>query len=109
MIDVIPHGEIHEVQITEKNLYAVDELLGDAIYEHQHVIADLRKKLTMPCEYPDQTHLLVSIQVREGKIEIIKDILSQLGISPELQPRLSDNDEAEATTTRRRSTGANSR
>lgn len=84
MIDVIPHGEIHEVQITDKNLYAVDELLGDAIYDHYHAIADLRKKLTMPCEYPDQTHLLVSIQVREGKIEIIKDILEQLGISPEL-------------------------
>lgn len=84
MSDFIPHGEIHEVQITEKNLYAVDELLIDSIYEHQHAISDLRKKLTMPCEYPDQTHLLVSIQVREGKIEIIKDILNQLGISPEL-------------------------
>ena len=42
MNDVIPHGEIHEVQITEKNLYAVDELLADTIYEHQHAIADKR-------------------------------------------------------------------
>lgn len=78
--EVIPHGEIHEVQITEKNLYAVDELLADTIYEHDHAIADLRKKLTMFSEYPDQTHLLVSIQVLEGKKEILKDILEQLGI-----------------------------
>ena len=48
MNDVIPHGEIHEVQITEKNLYAVDELLADTIYEHDFAIADFRKKLTMP-------------------------------------------------------------
>ena len=80
MTDFIPHGEIHEVQITEKNLYAVDELFTDTIYEHEHAIADLRKKLTMPSDYPDQTHLLVSIEVRQGKIEIIKDILEQLGI-----------------------------
>lgn len=80
MTDFIPHGEIHEVQITDKNLYAVDELFVDTIYEHQHAIADLRKKLTMPSEYPDQTDLLVSIEVRHGKIEIIKDILEQLGI-----------------------------
>ena len=78
--DFIPHGEIYEVQITEKNLYAVDELFTDTIYEHEHAIADLRKKLTMPSDYPDQTHLLVSIEVRQGKIEIIKDILEQLGI-----------------------------
>lgn len=80
MTDFIPHGEIHEVQITEKNLYAVDELFTDTIYEHQEAIADLRKKLTMPSEYPDQTHLLACIQVRQGKIEIIKDILEQLEI-----------------------------
>ena len=80
MTDFIPHGEIHEVQITEKNLYAVDELFTDTIYEHEQAIAELRKKLTMPCEYPDQKYLLVCIQVREGKIEIIKDILEQLGI-----------------------------
>ena len=51
MNDVIPHGEIHEVQITEKNLYAVDELLADTIYEHDFAIADFRKKLTMPSDY----------------------------------------------------------
>ena len=83
MTDFIPYGEIHEVQITEKDLYAVDELLTDTIYEHQHAIADLRKKLTMPSEYPEQTHLLVAIQVREGKIEILKHILEQLGIEPQ--------------------------
>ena len=82
MTDFIPYGEIHEVQITEKDLYAVDELLIDTIYEHRHAIADLRKKLTMPSEYPEQTHLLVAIQVREGKIEILKHILEQLGIEP---------------------------
>lgn len=54
MTDFIPHGEIHEVQITEKNLYAVDELFTDTIYEHQEAIADLRKSLLC----------LVSIQIR---------------------------------------------
>lgn len=78
--EVIPHGEIHDLQITEKNLYAIDELLADTIYAHDFAIADYRKKLTMFSEYPDQTHLLVSIQVLEGKKEILKDILEQLGI-----------------------------
>lgn len=79
MTDFIPYGEIHEVQITEKNLYAVDELLADTIYEYQHEIADFRKKLTMPSDYPDRTFLLASIQILEGKIVILKDILEQLG------------------------------
>tara|TARA_B110000467_G_C18276637_1_gene455829 strand:+ start:476 stop:730 length:255 start_codon:yes stop_codon:yes gene_type:complete len=80
MIDVIPHGEIHQVQITEKDLYAVDELLVDTIYEHDFAIADFRKKLTMPSDYPDQTFLLASIQILEGKKEILKNILEQLDI-----------------------------
>lgn len=75
----IPHGEIHEVQITEKNLYAVDELLTDSIFDHDESIADYRKKLSMPSEYPDQTYLLSAIQVLEGKNVILKDILEQLG------------------------------
>jgi hypothetical protein len=80
MIDVIPHGEIYQVQITEKDLYAVDELLVDTIYEHDFAIADFRKKLTMPSDYPDQTFLLASIQILEGKKEILKNILQQLDI-----------------------------
>lgn len=80
MIDVIPHGEIHQVQITEKDLYAVDELLIDTIYNHNFAIADFRKKLTMPSDYPDQNFLLVSIQILEGKKEILKHILEQLDI-----------------------------
>lgn len=79
MIDVIPHGEIHEVQITEKDLYAVDELLTDTIYAYDFAIADFRKKLTIPSEYPDQTFILASIQILEGKKEILKHILQQLG------------------------------
>lgn len=78
--DIIPHGEIHEVQITEKDLYAIDELLVDTIYNHDFAIADFRKKLTMPSEYPDQTFLLASIQILEGKKEILKHILEQLEI-----------------------------
>jgi hypothetical protein len=80
MIDVIPHGEIHQVQITEKDLYAVDELLVDTIYEHDFAIADFRKKLTMPSDYPDQIFLLASIQILEGKKEILNNILQQLDI-----------------------------
>ncbi len=78
--EIIPHGEIHEVQITEKNLYAVDELLSDAIYDHDFKIADFRKKLTMPNDYPDQSYLLTAIQIEEGKKEILKHILLQLGM-----------------------------
>lgn len=80
-VEPIPHGEIHQIQITEKNLYAVDELFIDTIYDHYESIADFRKKLAMPSDYPDHIYLLSAIEILQGKIEIIKDMLDQLGIT----------------------------
>lgn len=74
----IPYGEIHEVQINEKEMYAIEPLICDAIFEHDRAIADYRKKLGIPSEYPDQVELLASIQSLEGKKVILKDILAQM-------------------------------
>lgn len=74
----IPYGEIHEVQINEKEMYAIEPLICDAICEHDRTIADYRKKLGIPSEYPDQVELLASIQSLEGKKVILKDILAQM-------------------------------
>jgi len=74
----IPYGEIHEVQINEKEMYAIEPLICDAIFEHDRTIADYRKKLGIPSEYPDQVELLASIQSLEGKKVILKDILAQM-------------------------------
>lgn len=80
MSDFIPCGERYEIQITEKELYAFEPLLCDAIYSHNQKIADLRKKLGIPSEYPDTVGMLADIQSLEGKIVILKDILSQMGM-----------------------------
>ena len=74
----IPYGEIHEVQINEKEMYAIEPLICDAIFQHDRAIADYRKKLGIPSEYPDQVELLASIQCLEGKKVILKDILEQM-------------------------------
>ena len=80
MSDVISASKIHELQISDKELYAFEPLICDAIYDNETKIADSRKKLGIPSEYPDQLELLADIQVCEGKIVILKDILSQPGM-----------------------------
>lgn len=75
----IPYGEIHEVQINQKEMYAIEPLICDAICEHDTAIADYRKKLGIPSDYPDQVDLLASIQSLEGKKVILKDLLEQMG------------------------------
>lgn len=77
----IPYGEIHEVQINEKELYAIEPLICDAIHAHDVAIADYRKKLGIPSDYPDQVELLASIQCREGQKVILKDLLEQMDCS----------------------------
>lgn len=74
----IPYGEIHQVQINEKEMYAIEPLICDAIFEHDRAIADYRKKLGIRSEYPDQVELLASIQSLEGEKVILKDILAQM-------------------------------
>lgn len=76
--EFIPYGEVHEVQINEKEMYAIEPLICDAICEHDRAIADYRKKLTIPSEYPDQVELLALIQSLEGKKVILKDLLAQM-------------------------------
>lgn len=74
----IPYGEIHEVQINQKEMYAIEPLICDAICEHDRAIADYRKKIGIPSEYPDQVELLSAIQSLEGKKVILKDLLVQM-------------------------------
>lgn len=80
MSEFIPYGKSYEIQITEKELYAFEPLLCDAIYNHNEKIADLRKKLGIPSEYPDTVGMLADIQSLEGQIIILKNILSQMGM-----------------------------
>ena len=42
---IIPHGKIHELQISDKEMYAFEPLLLDTIYDYKARIADLRKEL----------------------------------------------------------------
>lgn len=77
--EFIPYGKIHEVQINEKEMYAIEPLICDAIHAHEVAIADFRKKIGIPSEYPDQIQLLASIQSHEGQKVILKDLLEQMG------------------------------
>ena len=74
----IPAGRIHQLQISDKELYAFEPLLCDAVCDYKHQISDFRKKLGIPSEYPDSAGILVLIQELEGKISILEDILDQL-------------------------------
>lgn len=76
--DLMPFGKRHEIQITDKELYAFEPLLHDAVCHYGNKIADLRKKLGIPSEYPDTLLMLSEIQQLEGKIFILKDILQQI-------------------------------
>ena len=76
----IPFGKIHELQITDKELYAIEPLLCDAVYHYQNAIADLRKKLGIPSQYPNQLEMLIQIQNFEGRIVILESVLEQIKI-----------------------------
>lgn len=78
MIDVVERPKLYELQINSRELYAFEPLLCDAVYDATQQIADLRKKLGIPSEYPNQMEMLVSIQELEGKKIILEDLLSQL-------------------------------
>ena len=77
-LEFIPYGEIHDVQINQKEIYAIEPLICDAICEHDRTIADYRKKLGIPSDYPNQVELLAAIQSLEGKKVILKDFLEQI-------------------------------
>lgn len=79
--EFIPYGEVHEIQINEKEMYAIEPVICDAIYAHEEAIADFRKKLALYPDYLDQIQLLASIQSREGAKVILKSILEQMGSS----------------------------
>lgn len=70
--------KLYELQITSSELYAFEPLLCDAVYHLTQEISDLRKKLGIPSEYPNQTEMLVDIQCAEGRKAILEDLLSQL-------------------------------
>lgn len=74
----IQGGKVHQLQISDKELYAFEPLLCDAICDYKHQIKDFRKKLGIPSEYPDTLGMLSRIQELEGKIAILEDVLDQL-------------------------------
>lgn len=78
MTDTIQRPKLYELQITSSELYAFEPLLCDAVYHATSEIADLRKKLGIPSEYPNQTEMLVDIQCLEGRKAILEDLLNQL-------------------------------
>ena len=52
MSDFIPAGVIHEIQISDKEMYAFEPVLCDAIYNHKREISDLRKRLAYHLSIP---------------------------------------------------------
>lgn len=80
MSEFIPYGKSHTIQISDKEMYAFEPLVSDAIYKYREQIADLRKKLGIPSEYPDTLSMLSEIQELEGKIVILNDLFEQLDL-----------------------------
>ena len=79
---IIPAGKIHELQISDKEMYAFEPLLLDTIYDYKARIADLRKEvghlLDTPCK--DVLSMLAEIQALEGKVVILNDLVEQLDL-----------------------------
>jgi hypothetical protein len=79
---IIPHGKIHELQISDKEMYAFEPLLLDTIHDYKARIADLRKELgallNTPCK--DVLAMLAEVQALEGKIAILNDLVEQLDL-----------------------------
>lgn len=80
--DILPAGEIHELQISDKEMYALEPLLLDSISLYQSRIGDLRKQLgslfNTPCK--DVLSMLTEIQALEGKIAILNNLAEQLDL-----------------------------
>lgn len=77
-----PAGKIHEMQISDKEMYALEPLLMDNIDLYNNRIADLRKELAFLLNTPCKEVLskLAEIQALEGKITILKDLSDQLDL-----------------------------
>lgn len=79
---IIPAGKIHELQISDKEMYAFEPLLTDTVYKYNARIADLRKELghllDTPCK--DVLKMLAEIEALQGKISILNDLLEQLDL-----------------------------
>ena len=79
---IIPAGKIHELQISDKEMYVLEPLLLDTIANHTSRIADLRKQLSFlfnpPCK--DILAPLAEIQSLEGDIAILKNLAEQLDL-----------------------------
>ena len=46
MLETTSFGNIHTLQISDKEMYALEPLLLDTITSHKYRIADIRKELT---------------------------------------------------------------
>jgi hypothetical protein len=77
-----PAGKIHEMHISDKEMYALEPLLLDNIELYNNRIADLRKDLAFLFNTPCKEVLskLAEIQALEGKITILKDLSDQLDL-----------------------------
>lgn len=77
-----PFGKIHELQISDKEMYAFEPLLLDTIHDYKARISDLRKEvghlLDTPCK--DVLSMLAEIQALEGKVVILNDLVEHLDL-----------------------------
>lgn len=82
MSEITPFGNIHTLQISDKEMYALEPLLLDTITSHKYRIADIRKELTFLLDTPckDVQAMLAEVQALEGKIAILKDLAEQLDL-----------------------------
>lgn len=77
-----PFGKIHELQISDKEMYVLEPLLLDAVSNHESRIADLRKELgfLFETQCKDVLSMLAEIQALEGEIVILKNLAAQLDL-----------------------------
>ena len=82
MLETTSFGNIHTLQISDKEMYALEPLLLDTITSHKYRIADIRKELTFLLDTPckDVQAMLAEVQALEGKIAILKDLAEQLDL-----------------------------
>lgn len=75
-----PFGKIHELQISDKEMYAFEPLLLDTIASYRYRIADIRKELDLLDTPEVVLSMLAEVQALEGKIVILNDLVEQLDL-----------------------------
>lgn len=75
-----PFGKIHQIQISDKEMYVLESLLLDTIASYRYRIADIRKELDLLDTPEVVLSMLAEVQALEGKIVILNDLVEQLDL-----------------------------